>query len=260
MDALTKSPVEKPRLARGIDELTGPALEETSLPTRSHAALSVLDEARDYARSLGMSPWEFAIEITTLRRLRLSASDFRWMVARGLVEHATELTHLRDCARSFRDSDRNVFSQRSCFVLTAAGASLIGSSSCTTLPTSGESPEAADELTPQAESALLPRESSRGRTPTWDRDRQELRVGNIVVKRFTIPAFGPEVLLAAFEEKQWPRRIDDPLPARDDSSHASRLQEAINALNRRQIRQLVRFVCDGNGQGVQWEFCGDRVS
>jgi hypothetical protein len=259
MDALKKSPVEKPRLARGTDDLTGLALEESSLPPRIHAALSVLDEARDYARSLGMNPWEFAIEITTLRRLRLSASDLRWMIARGLVEHATELTHLRDCARSFRDSDRNVLSQRSCFVLTAEGAALIGSPSCAAPPSSGASSELAGEPKPQAKSAPPHGESSRGRTPKWDRDRQELRVGNIVVKRFTIPAFGPEVLLAAFEEQQWPKHIDDPLPLRDEAVRASRLQEAINALNCRQNRRLVRFVCDGNGQGVQWEFCGDRI-
>ena len=84
-------------------------------------------------------------------------------------------------------------------------------------------------------------------------------MGNIVVKRFTVPAFGPEVLLAAFEEKHWPPRIDDPLPAHDEAARQACLQEAINALNRRQHRPLVRFLCEGDGQGVQWEFCGDRI-
>src|SRR4029079_13652789 len=88
-----------------------------------------------------------------------------------------------------------------------------------------EPDEPAAEAAPQANSMFEPAETKRGRTPTWDRDRQELRVGNVVVKRFKIPSFGPEVLLAAFEEKQWPSYIADPLSATRPARNA-RLQDA----------------------------------
>ena len=54
------------------------------------------------------------------------------------------------------------------------------------------------------------------RFPTWDRDRQELRWGDEVVKQFKVPSPNQETILAAFEEEHWPSRIDDPLSPRLD--------------------------------------------
>ena len=49
-----------------------------------------------------------------------------------------------------------------------------------------------------------------GPRPKWDPERQELRVGDLVVKQFKVPAANQERILAAFEADGWPVRSDDP--------------------------------------------------
>lgn len=53
-------------------------------------------------------------------------------------------------------------------------------------------------------------------TPSYDSDLRELRVGSILVKRFTQASDAQEVILAAFQEENWCRCIDDPPPVKDD--------------------------------------------
>jgi hypothetical protein len=88
--------------------------------------------------------------------------------------------------------------------------------------------------------------------PKWDRDRQELRLGDVVVKQFKVPAVNQERILAAFEEEGWPVRIDDPLPPATDQDPKARLHDTIVSLNRNQKHPLIRFYGDGTGQGVRW--------
>jgi len=91
--------------------------------------------------------------------------------------------------------------------------------------------------------------------PKWDRDRQELRWGPIVIKRFRVPAANQETVLAVFEEESWPTRIDNPLPWHPDQTPKRRLLETIKSLNRNRKQPLIRFVGDGSGNGVCWELC-----
>ena len=49
-------------------------------------------------------------------------------------------------------------------------------------------------------------------------------------------------------------RIDDPLSPKLDQDPKRRLHDTINSLNRNQKRPLVRFLGDGSGQCVRWEF------
>jgi hypothetical protein len=104
---------------------------------------------------------------------------------------------------------------------------------------------------------LLVAAESETLNPKWDRDRQLLKVGSVVVKQFKVPAANQEVILAAFEEESWPPRIDDPLPPHPDQSSKRRLQVTIKSLNRNQKRQLIRFLGDGSGEGVRWELGQD---
>jgi hypothetical protein len=210
--------------------------------------LNALLEAREYARDLQTSIWDFAVELSSLRELQLTKSDLRWMLGRGLVEEAIEVTLMGDAQRSFRQPMRPMFSKRACFVLTSAGAALArelrgetDSRTALVVRSSG----ARSWPAPTAPPRLL---------PTWDRDRQELKVGTIVVKRFRVPAANQEAILAAFEEESWPARIDDPLPPHHEQSPKRRLQETIKSLNRNQKQGLIRFLGDGSGQGVRWEF------
>jgi hypothetical protein len=220
---------------------------------RLHAAFHEFLKAYEYARDLQTSVWDFAVELPCLRRLQATNSDLRWLAASGLVEHALETTSSGDSARNFKRLPRLIFSKRTCFVLTPKGAE-----KCRSIWGSEEDvfERRADPLFDPPMLAIAA--PSKFLTPKWDRDRQELRVGSTVVKRFRVPASSQEAILAAFEEESWPPRIDDPLPPRSEQSPKRRLQETIKSLNRNQRRSLIRFSGDGNAQGVLWEFAGEE--
>jgi hypothetical protein len=247
MDALRMPAVDHPRSA---DDLVVLQSEEVSLAPRMKTALGALLQSLEYAHDLGSSPWDFALEIASLRRLKLSNVDLRWLLVRGLVEHAIEITHGRDAHRSFHHSDRPLFSKRSCFVLTPSGAQLAHE-----LRGNDEPLEPCALSTEERDADRLP--PAAPRTPHWDRDRRELYFGSAVAKRFTLPAIDQESILAAFEEQHWPAQIDDPLPVGDERQRKSRLQEAIHLLNRSLRRPLVRFLLDASGTAVSWEPCPD---
>lgn len=242
MITTTTAPNSQPKIETSSNEKC-----ELHLPPRMERGLISLLEARDYARDLQTSIWDFAVELATLRELQLTKSDLRWMLGRNLVEQAIEVTLMGDAERSFRQPMRPLFSKRACFVLTPAGAAM------------------ARELRGETDtrSALVMRSSvapswpaalaAQALVPKWDRDRQELKVGTILVKRFRVPAANQEAILAAFEEESWPARIDDPLPPHHEQSPKRRLQETIKSLNRNQKQGLIRFLGDGSGQGVRWE-------
>lgn len=89
--------------------------------------------------------------------------------------------------------------------------------------------------------------------PQWDAVRRELRVGEVVVKRFRGAAPNQTTILAAFEEEGWPERIDDPLPPDPYCSSSERLHDAIKNLNRNHLVPLLRFHGDGTGRGIRWQ-------
>jgi hypothetical protein len=89
-----------------------------------------------------------------------------------------------------------------------------------------------------------------GIRPFWDSNRRELRLGSQVVKRFKWPAMNQELIVLAFEEEGWPRRIDDPLPLDPNIDPKRRLHDTIKCLNRHQLIPLIKFRGDGTGQGV----------
>jgi len=91
-------------------------------------------------------------------------------------------------------------------------------------------------------------------TPFYDRELRELRVGPILVKRFTQASDAQEILLLVFQEENWGRCIDDPLPVKDEQEAKQRLRAAVYNLNRRQRVPLLHFRVIWRGTGVAWEF------
>ena len=89
--------------------------------------------------------------------------------------------------------------------------------------------------------------------PVWDRERRELRLGEIVVKRFKWPAENQELVLNAFEDLGWPPRISNPLVAHPTICPKRRLHDTLKCLNRKQVNELVKFRGDGTGLGVLLE-------
>lgn len=249
------------------------------IPERMHAALAALLEAYLYAHDADHSVWDFAIDFRTLRRLGITSWDCRWLVAKGLARHGIEQTLPGEPTRSFRHGGVLVFGRRTCLALTEAGVEYVQSlgniSAARTAvaphtggPHAPLRPAAEGEIglkaslleqsishtsmssVPSSAASALPLTMS----PTWDRDRQQLRVGKVIVKEFKVPASNQEAILAAFQEENWPPRIDDPLSPVPDQDPKRRLHDTINSLNRNQKQSLVRFLGDGSGQGVRWEF------
>jgi hypothetical protein len=101
------------------------------------------------------------------------------------------------------------------------------------------------------------RNSSPRLKPTWDCHLRELRVGELVIKRFRQLARNQVTILASFQELRWCRRIDDPLPGDFDPDPKRRLRDTVFALNRNHItRNVIAFEADGTGTGIIWKWCG----
>lgn len=222
-----------------------------ALSPRVEQALAILLESYDYAQDIGCPVWEFALEIDAFASLGLTPSDWRWLCHKGLVDHARERTP-DESTRRFHHGGVLRVSRRTCFILTDDGQQFARGmlqQSAARPAAVASRPESA--LGERLERAVLDFSQI---SPTWDRDRQQLRVGASIVKEFKLPAPNQEMILAAFHEENWPPRIDDPLPPAGEIDPKRRLHDTINSLNRYQKEPLIRFLGDGSGQGVRWEF------
>lgn len=215
------------------------------------AAIGELLKAYLYARDAARTVWDLAVEISLLRELGLTPSDLRWLVCRGYLEHARDVTRSDDDSREFRPGAQLLYTKRSCFVLTDDGAAYARSI------LSKESRVPAMEK----DEILRPSNNGNGKAtlpnttikPHWDGERHELWVGEQLVKQFKGHALNQETILAVFEEEGWPPRTDDPLPLAEEIDPKRRLSDTIKCLNRKQRHALVRFRGDGTGQGIIWE-------
>jgi len=226
---------------------------------RFRTGMQLLVQARHYAHQIGRDVWDFAVEINALRSTGLTNSDLRWLVCMGYAGHAQEICQVGGGTRSFRDIGMSL-SRRSCFVLTEDGLRhleehrlLDSEFTSGARPVAVQLPADDEDSDQRAPSRAAPVEAAAASVPTWDRHRQELRVGSMVVKEFKLPSPNQETILAAFEEEGWPPRIDDPLPPNGRSgSSRRRLHDTIKSLNRHQKQRLIQFAGDGTGEGVRW--------
>ncbi len=163
-----------------LHERNGRSRRPVTFPCRPEQACALaLLEARQYAEELGRSPWDFAVEIDALRAAGATNSALRWLVCSGHVEHGRETTLLGDVARTFRRSQGLRFTDKTCFVLTEAGIK-----SARGFLEKFKPEDDGDEVEP-TELVPVPNLAPK---PTWDWERQELRVGDVVVKQFKVPA------------------------------------------------------------------------
>ncbi len=224
------------------------------------AALTQLAQAYVYAEDAQHDVWDLAVEIDLLHGLGVTPSDLRWLVCKGYVKHAREVTQPGDDARAFRPTGALTFPPGSCCVLTADGLQFLRHLGENGRPHDGE--HLHFTLPPVSEVD----QNSNGRRalrfdvpvwrPVWDVVRRELRVARRLVKRFRWRAPNQETLLAVFEEEGWPPRLDDPLPRLPEQDPRRRLHDTIKCLNRNQEHPLLRFHGDGSGEGVSWELVG----
>jgi hypothetical protein len=219
-----------------------------------HSALSLLMDAATCAQDVGAEVWQFSVEISALLRTGLTTNECRWLIAKGLAKHACEMTSHDSERRVFQPCTNLALPKRTCFVITERGMS------CTTELLRASAKRQSADHHPAA--ASVRHVSGNGEphvlTPTWDSDRQQLRVGRVIVKEFKVPAANQEAILAAFQEEGWCPRIDDPLAPKLNQDSKRRLHDTINSLNRNQKHSLIRFLGDGKGEGVRWGFVERR--
>jgi hypothetical protein len=206
-------------------------------------AFNLLLQAYDFVKDLGCDRWEFAVEIHALAQTGLTINDIRWLLHKGYAVHAEEVTDRQHDHRVFIPQPGLVLSGRTCLMLTDLG---VGSLRATLgLP--------ATAWPPWCDPRRQPGDPAVEVQPSWDSDRQELRVAGVLVKEFKVPAPNQEIILSTFQEERWPPRIDDPLSPACNLDPKRRLHDTINSLNRRQKNRLLRFMGDGSGEGVRWQ-------
>jgi hypothetical protein len=225
--------------------LTVSGSEVSSLAPEIHAALAQLRRACDYARDVSCDPWEFAVEIGRLLSVGVTTSDLRWLVKRGVVEHASEVTKIGDDVRKFHKSANLAFGERSCFLLADAVANMAAAEANPGYLSMTSSAVAGPDVTKMVSA------------PRWSQEDRTLYLGPRVVKEYRVPSPNQELVLKAFQEEGWPRCVDDPLPPADDKSPKQRLRDTIRCLNASQRNHLIRFRGNGTGEGVRWELVAD---
>jgi len=105
----------------------------------------------------------------------------------------------------------------------------------------------------QRRNARNPRSKQRDpETPYWDPEARALWFRGELVTRYLRVPRTQQRILDAFQEENWTRRIDDPLPPHGTSNPKHRLRDTIANLNQRQKKPLIRFFSDGTGEGVCW--------
>jgi hypothetical protein len=223
---------------------------------RIREALQLLADAAACAQDVGADFWQFAVELSALRRAGLTTNECRWLVAKGLARHARETTASDSDRRTFQNYSNLALSKRTCFVIAERGTAYANA-----LLRSMPRRRSTDNRDSNAVNRRRAAADSNGHvgtlTPTWDSDRQQLRVGRVIVKEFKVPAANQEAILAAFQEEGWVPRIDDPLAPQLNQDSKRRLHDTINSLNRNQKHPLLRFLGDGKGEGIRWEFVND---
>ena len=218
----------------------GPVASSPPCPAPSGIApkffegLDLLRLARAAAEAAGRDAWELAVELRELRATGLTHTDLRWLLSQGYAEHALERVEPRCKRRHFRPLHNLAIPESSCFVLTSEGATV--ASHCL--------PGGPDDRPP---CATPPHQS-----PHWDGLIRRLWWQGLIVKEYRQRACNQEAILAVLEEEGWPQHIDDPLPQRYGQDPKERLRNVVKALNGNQRHQLLRFRCDGTGQGLWW--------
>lgn len=95
-------------------------------------------------------------------------------------------------------------------------------------------------------------------SPYWDAKTYDLWLSPTLIKHFRRRAINQMAILDAFQEQDWPARIQDPLPLTDDESIVlkRRLNDTLRNMNRSLGSQLIKFCGDGAGTGILWRTSG----
>jgi len=189
--------------------------------------------------------WTFAVEIGRLHAAGLTDTDLWWLATLGYIDFATETTPTEWNQRTFRQDGPHYLTPKIGVILTEAGAAFAGQRHF-----SGPRDNVRLGGTP----ARKDLESRPSDLPFYDKAAREFWGRKLLIKRFRQKGRDQETILAAFEEQEWPPRIDDPLPGRNGLNRQRHLRDTTDNLNRNQQHRLIKFMGDGTGQGVLWDW------
>lgn len=106
----------------------------SSEPLTALRSARPLWKAYCYAHELDCDPWEFAVEIDTLRAAGLENNDLRWLLHEGYVVSAVEAAPPRKGGRSFRPLAGLALPAGTCSILTGIGAVHFAENCCGAAP------------------------------------------------------------------------------------------------------------------------------
>ena len=222
------------------------------LPPEIRCGLDQLARAFGYAEDLDSPRWDFAVEIERLLALGMTTSDLRWLIKRGYLSHAREITAPQDADRRFEPSEQNLaFAKNSCFVITEAGLAILAQSgrgepcgrrnayggwrrSCRYLAQTGLVTRAgpvADSQIDLPSRALAARQPRQTLIPSWNRNSRTFSPGLATSSSNTseYPRQIRKPSWMRFRKRIWPASIDDPLPPLMDQQPKLRLRETITS-------------------------------
>lgn len=231
-----------------------------------YEVLHLLLKSYQYAKDLGVDVWNFSVELPELEKTKVTRTELRWLIEAGYAAHSHEIKDFGGEERCFRCLGKLLLNQDSCFVLTDAGsqytleqmAQLENQNKTDPIqasdPGQNESVEHPENEPPGGNGKESPAngKQSNGK-PIWDAENRVLRLSDQTVKKFRRPAPIQEAILAAFQEENWPTRIDDPIPPCCNQDRKQCLRGAIRSLNQHQEDGLIQFFSDGEGGGICWQ-------
>ncbi|MEX0613259.1 MAG: hypothetical protein WD229_14160 [Pirellulales bacterium] len=200
-------------------------------------ALSILQQALDYATDIGREPCEFAVSMQDLWHPGVTTADVRWLVEQGYAS-ARDTHQSPKGSRIERPMDRLPYTAGTWFILSAKGAKFFRQVAG---PTISPSLLTAPSLMPHHDRLAGPEDQ-----PHWDAMLRQLSLGPILVKRFRVPAPCQELILVAFQAADWACWIKNPLPP------DTYLRGTIHRLNLGHVHAALHFEADGRALGVYW--------
>lgn len=218
-----------------------------SLTPPLEEGLSLLFDAYKLTNQTNSQSADFALELDTLLISGMSKHQLRSFLILGYVKHYEEVFDETSPDRMLAFQKGLNLGPSSCFVLTSLGVEFYRGM---IFNLEDQSANQVNRLTHVSQPIVK---------PCWDTKRRQLSFNGIVIKEFQVPARNQVTILAAFEEEGWPSKIDDPLYYTANVDPNTRLHDAINRLNGKQINPLIRFHGDGTGKGVKWTVAEPKV-
>jgi hypothetical protein len=222
--------------------------QSTARAAKLERALALLVEAAALVEQMGHERPSVPIEIQQLRQLAVSTTDLGMLLRSRCLDQRRQFADADIDGHQLLSVDDLLLTNQT-WIVPGPTDALIASTAVFSGKSTSDEPRG--RATARISSAINGVRAVSA--PNWDADRRMLRFDGQVVKHFKLHAANQEAVLSAFQEENWPARIDDPLAPIETLDIKRRLNETIKSLNRSQHNRLISFRGDGTGEGIIWE-------